>query len=89
MEGSEDRDDRAVVGVVDVLLDGVGLQRLDERLNLGAVLVAGANRDDVGIGLGGVAGGILGGQRMITASVPSSLFWSCAGTVSACTAVTL
>ena len=61
---SEACNDSAVVGVGDVLLDGVGLERLEQRLRLRAVLVAGAHGDDVGVGLRGGAVGVLGGERV-------------------------
>ena len=59
---SEDRDDSTVVGVLDVGLHSVGLQGLDQGLDLGAVLLACAAGNDVGVGLGRVAGGVFDGQ---------------------------
>ena len=61
---SENRDDSAVVGLGDVVLHSVGLQSLDERGGLGAVLVRLADSDDVGVGLRGVAGSVLNGESI-------------------------
>ena len=41
-ENSEDRNDSAVVGLFNILLHSVGLERLDKRLDLGAADPAGA-----------------------------------------------
>ena len=62
---SEDRNDSAVVGLFHIGLDRIGLERLDERLDLGGGLVAVADGDDVGVGLGSVAGGVLDGERIL------------------------
>ena len=45
---------------------------LTQGLGLGAVLVAGADGDDVGVGLGGVAGGVLGGERVAATFRPAA-----------------
>ena len=50
------------VCVVNVVLDGGSAQCIHQSLDLGAVLVAGTDGNDVGIGGGGIAGGILHGQ---------------------------
>ena len=47
-------DDRALVLLVDELLDFLGSQRLHQRLDLGTLLVARAHGDDVDVGRGAV-----------------------------------
>ena len=62
--GSEDRNNSAVVGLFDVFLHSVGLERLDKCLDLGAVFFACAAGNDVGVGLCGVAGSVFNGKRI-------------------------
>ena len=45
-ENSEDRNDSAVVGLFNILLHSVGLERLDKRLDLGAAFFTCAAGDD-------------------------------------------
>ena len=63
-ENSEDRNDSAVVGLFNILLHSVGLERLDKRLDLGAAFFTCAAGDDVGVGLCGVAGSVFNGKRI-------------------------
>ena len=53
------------VGGVDELLDLLGVQRVHQGHDGGIVLVTGLDGDDVGVGLGGVGGGILGSQSIL------------------------
>lgn len=68
----EDGDHSAVVGVCDVGLDDVGLERPDQRLHPFAVLVAVAHSDDVGVGLRRIAGGVLDASASATFRPPAA-----------------
>ena len=61
----EDRHNRAVVGVVDVILDGVAGQGGEQGLDGGIVLVAFLHNQQVGVGLGSFRRSILGGQGVL------------------------
>ena len=59
------RNDRTVIGIVDILADGVGLEGADKRLNLLGVFVAFLHGDDVHIGLCRVGVGLFIGKRIL------------------------
>ena len=61
---SENGNDSAAVGGVDEVLDFLGLAGGDQRLDGVGVLVALFYADQVGVVLGGVAGGVLNGQSV-------------------------
>ena len=61
----ENRDDGAIVAALDELAAGLAGQGLDKGLDLGAVLLAGAAGDYVGVGLGGVALRVLAGEGVV------------------------
>ncbi|GFN02625.1 hypothetical protein Smic_11810 [Streptomyces microflavus] len=60
--GAEGRDDRALVGVLDELLDLVGVEELGELLDARVLLVAGLHRQEVGVR---VALGLLQGEGVL------------------------
>ena len=62
---SEESNDGAVVGLGDELLDSVGLESLDESLDLLAVLFACADCDYVCVGLGSFAVGVLSCESVL------------------------
>ena len=62
-------DDRAVVAVGDEGLDSVGLESLDESLDLLAVLFACADCDYVCVGLGSFAVGVLSCESVLSNAV--------------------
>ena len=66
---SEESNDGAVVGLGDELLDSVGLESLDESLDLLAVLIACADCDYVCVGIGSFAVCILGSESVLSNTV--------------------
>ena len=63
--GLEDRDDGALVGLVDEVAHGIGLQGLGQSLDLLGILVAVLDDQHVGVGLGGQGVGGLDGQGVL------------------------